>query len=243
MKLRPFFSYYGGKWRDAPRLYPPPVHRVIVEPFAGSAGYAVRHYDRQVVLVEKSRELAAIWRFLIHEAEPGYLLSLPDLKPGQTIDDIEVPEVVRLLVGMWLNRGAAAPKRSPSSWMRSGVRPGSFWGPRVREVLASQVPHIRHWRVIEGDYTDAPDINATWFIDPPYQQAGRHYPHGSDGLDFPALGQWCGERKGQVIVCEATGADWLPFEHAADTKTPRKGKRSQEDIWLGGVQREQMTLL
>ena len=36
-KLKPFFTYYGGKYRAAPK-YPEPVHGSIVEPFAGSAG-------------------------------------------------------------------------------------------------------------------------------------------------------------------------------------------------------------
>ena len=33
------FYFYGGKRRLA-RYYPQPQHRVIVEPFAGSAAYA-----------------------------------------------------------------------------------------------------------------------------------------------------------------------------------------------------------
>lgn len=49
VRLRPFFSYFGGKWRDTPRL-PAPKHPTIIEPFAGSAGYALRHYTRDVVL-------------------------------------------------------------------------------------------------------------------------------------------------------------------------------------------------
>jgi hypothetical protein len=37
--LKPFFNYYGGKWRVA-RRYAPPEHDLIIEPFAGAAGYA-----------------------------------------------------------------------------------------------------------------------------------------------------------------------------------------------------------
>lgn len=39
--LKPFWRYYGGKYRAAPR-YPVPLHRTIVEPFAGAAGYSLR---------------------------------------------------------------------------------------------------------------------------------------------------------------------------------------------------------
>ena len=49
--LRPFWAYYGGKWRAAPR-YPRPMHDTIIEPFAGAAGYSLRYPDRNVVLVE-----------------------------------------------------------------------------------------------------------------------------------------------------------------------------------------------
>lgn len=34
MTLKPFWRYYGGKWRAAPS-YPAPLHNTIVEPFAG----------------------------------------------------------------------------------------------------------------------------------------------------------------------------------------------------------------
>ena len=64
--LRPFFGYYGGKWRDTPRLYPPPEHNTIVEPFAGSAGYSLR-FPRtpRVILYEKDPIVAGVWQYLI----------------------------------------------------------------------------------------------------------------------------------------------------------------------------------
>src|SRR5690606_30076826 len=33
--LRPFFGFYGGKWRDTLKLYPRPEYDVVIEPFAG----------------------------------------------------------------------------------------------------------------------------------------------------------------------------------------------------------------
>jgi len=41
--LRPFWCYFGGKWRAAPH-YPAPMHPTIVEPFAGAAVGAGTHY-------------------------------------------------------------------------------------------------------------------------------------------------------------------------------------------------------
>ena len=228
---RPFFGFYGGKWRDTPKHYPTPVHDTIVEPFAGSAGYSLRYYDRRVVLCEIDPVIAGTWTFLTR-ASAAEIRAIPDLDHDQTVDDLEVCEEARWLVGFWLNRGASAPRKSPSRWMRDGIRPGSFWGERVRETIASQVDLIRHWEVHNVSYEECPVSGmATWFVDPPYQSAGRHYRHGSDCIDFEALGAWCQSRAGQVIVCENEGADWLDFEPLADVKTTRRASRSREVIW------------
>lgn len=230
--LRPFFGYYGGKWRDTPKHYPPPVHDTIIEPFAGSAGYALRYPSRNVILCEIDPVLAAVWRYLI-DVKPKEILAISDLEPDGSVDDLPVCQEAKWLVGLWLNRGAASPRKSPSKWMRDGVRPGSFWGPRVRQTIASQVDSIGHWDIINGSYTECPTPGkATWFVDPPYQEAGKHYRFGSDQIDYPALGKWCKALRGQVIVCENEGATWLSFRELADVKTTRAARRSKEVIWL-----------
>lgn len=223
--LRPFFSFYGGKWRDA-RRYPPPRHGHIIEPFAGSAGYSVRHHDRAVTLVDADPVIAGVWRYLIC-VKPAELLSLP--LTFEHVDDVQGPQEARWLIGFWLNRAPSLPRCAPSSWMRSGIRPGSFWGEAVRARLAWQVEHIRHWQVIEGNYPEAGDPEATWFVDPPYQVQGRHYRKRVD--DYAALATWCRQRRGQVIVCEQEGADWLPFRPLHSAKTARRGRRSAEAVW------------
>jgi hypothetical protein len=234
VSLRPFFSYYGGKWRDALR-YPAPMHGTVVEPFAGSAGYALRYPDRRVVLCDADPVVCAVWDYLTR-VSPVEVLALPDLPAGGTVADLPISQEARWLVGFWLNRGAAAPRQSASRWMREGERPGSFWGDRVRRTIASQVDAIRHWRVRHCDCREAPVTGpATWFIDPPYRAAGRYYRHGSEDIDFGALGEWCRGLPGQVIVCENEGADWLPFQPLGDTKTTRAGRRSREAVWLSGV--------
>jgi hypothetical protein len=92
----------------------------------------------------------------------------------------------------------------------------AYTRPHIRERIASQLPAIGHWQATQGDYRAIDDIEATWFIDPPYQLYGATYPCGSRGLDYTALAEWCRTRRGQVIVCEGQGARWLPFEHFAD---------------------------
>lgn len=93
--------------------------------------------------------------------------------------------------------------------------------------IAGRLPEAkRKVTIIHGDYTQAGDDEATWFIDPPYQvngsgSAGTWFPQGmgyckrehctSADLDFAALAHWCWSRRGQVMVCEQKGADWLPF--------------------------------
>lgn len=222
--LRPFFSYFGGKWTLAPR-YPAPEHDTIVEPFAGSAGYATRYPDRDVIRVERAPEIAALWRWLIR-VSADEVLSLP-LDPADAIDLAEQP---RALIGFWCARCRTRPARTTnSSWLRSGRWSASFWGEYARQRIAEQVTRIRHWRVIEGDYSAAPDVRATWFIDPPYIGARNNYLARVD--DHDALGSWCRERRGLAIVCEQQGADWLAFQRFRTAKSIARGHYN-EVVWI-----------
>lgn len=237
--LKPFWRYFGGKWRAAPH-YPKPLLDTIVEPFAGAAGYSLRYPERKVILVEKYAVIAEIWRYLIGVKE-SEVRAIPcvdavgDLPPW-------VPQPARDLVGFTLNDAVVAPCKTLSAGLRSLRDKGPSgaiygWSERARERVASQVGAIRHWRVIEGDYSDAPNCAATWFIDPPYHRSGTHYVHGSRSIDFAQLGVWCRTREGQPIVCEQAGADWLPFApfrsiKASDMNRTTAGV-SHEVIWTG----------
>ena len=214
--LRPFFTYYGGKHRAAPS-YPPPRHRRIVEPFAGSAGYSVRHCSNDIELHDLSSDIARTWGYLL-ASQSEDVLSLPDITEGETVE--KAPENARPLIGWWLNKATTYPGKSPSRWMRlwqqgdprQAGRPCQFWGGGIRNRIAAQLSAIRHWSFTQGSYEDIDTTQpATWFIDPPYQQAGRCYRHGSSSIDYAALGKWCRSLPGRVIVCEQEGADWLPF--------------------------------
>jgi len=226
--LAPFFSFYGSKWRYGSIDYPLPKYRTIIEPFAGSAGYSTRFHHHDVILCDKDPIIAGLWDYLIRTSS-SEILSLPDVPLDGSIADINVCQEARWLIGFWLNRGASQPRQLPSSWMRSEIRPQSFWGPHIRQRIAAQVVHIRHWRVYNCTFEDCRFQGpATWFIDPPYQLQGRHYRH-SD-IDYDYLAAWCQSRSGQAIVCEGHGANWLPFEEIGARKTTRR-RKSKEMLW------------
>ncbi|TXH56519.1 MAG: hypothetical protein E6Q97_06195 [Desulfurellales bacterium] len=229
--LRPFFSFYGGKWRDALKHYPAPNRDTIVEPFAGSAGYSTRYASARIQLFDIDPIIVGVWDYLIHVSELEFG-RLPNVQPQQSVDDLNIPQEARWLIGFWMNKGTSSPRKTPSAWMRSGIRPGSFWGNRVRLTIKNQLASIRHWKIKQSDYQTIERIDATWFVDPPYQDAGKHYRFGANRIDFAKLGQWCQVLPGQVIVCENEGATWLPFVNIASTKTARKGHRSKEAYWL-----------
>lgn len=254
----PLFSFFGSKWRLAP-FYPTPVHRTLIEPFAGSACYATRYHTRDVVLVERDPVVASVWRFLL-QATRLDVLELPDLEPEQDVASLRIPDGAKALIGFWLNAAHTHPARRPSRWMRI-YSPGGesdngslFWSERVRERIADALPKIRHWTLIEGDYSSAPDVRATWFVDPPYsvsrnarysgraspdlRPVGDRYRCKASNIDFEKLGAWCREREGQTIVCEGQGATWLPFRRfsrSARMVPARPGvKPVGEAVWIAG---------
>lgn len=226
--LRPFWRYYGGKYRAAPR-YPRPMLDTIVEPFAGAAGYATRYAAHNVILIEKYQVIAEIWRYLIG-VSASEILRIP--ANVQHVDDLPlwVPQPARDLIGWWLNAATVSPRKQLSVGRKRLALTGrkfEGWTEATRARVASQVDHIRHWQIIEGDYTNAPDIAATWFIDPPYNNRAGSYYVESD-VDYAKLARWCRGRSGQLIVCENEGATWLPFKYFATLKAGVNGKGSRE---------------
>ena len=226
IELRPFFPYYGSKWNTA-RYYPKPAHVLVVEPFAGSAGYATFYDAPRAILIDADPIIAGLWKYLLR-VTPAEVLALPELPEiGESVDDHPLPDEAKWLIGFWLNRGSAQPKKSRTAYSARTDKSQLNWGRRAKERIASQLDGIRNWAVECSPYTSAPVVEATWFIDPPYGDKGKFYRY--PFTEFDALGEWCRRQRGQVIACENVGATWLPF-HALGSFKSTKG-RSEEAVW------------
>lgn len=210
-RLQSFWLYYGSKCQLAPH-YPWPQHKTIVEPFAGSAGYSMRHYSKEVILIEKNPVVASVWQFLINTT-PQEVRSIPSVESVLDLPNGLHPGA-KALIGFNMGYGKSMPSNKLSSGARTNLKTGRSnigWNEKKKDIVAEQIQYIKHWQIIEGDYADA-DINttATWFVDPPYNgPAGKTYPY--NGVNYSKLGEWCQSLSGQVIVCEQEGARWLPF--------------------------------
>lgn len=209
------FNYYGSKYFLA-RYYPEPQHDLIIENFAGAAHYSLRHWKNRVLLIDCRPQIVGIWKYL-QAASEEEILNLPVFQQGEEIRH-PVPEA-RDLIALGQNRGTAKPARVAGKFCRE-------WANK-RRIIAESLYKIRHWEVRLGDYRDAGDLEATWFMDPPYVNGGAAY--GCTPLDYDQLAAYARSRKGQVIVCEGDGATWLPFRHFRKSKT-LTGRRS-EVIW------------
>jgi len=222
------FSYYGSKNKIA-KLYPLPKYDLIIEPFAGAAWYSVLHRNKNVLLNEKYEVIYSIWNWLINEASSELILKHKDFFVGQDISQIDLDKAHKDLIGFCINRGSIAPKSIVQKWSCQ-VTSNPNWASTTSfslERIAKLLPEIKHWKAQFGDYKNLPDIEATWFIDPPYQFGGEHYS--VNGIDYSELAEWCKARKGQVIVCENTKADWLPFTALAEIQGQRS--KTVEAVW------------
>jgi 16S rRNA G966 N2-methylase RsmD len=220
--LRPLFSFFGAKW-FASAHYPKPEFDTLVEPFAGSACYSLRHYSRKVILTEADPKVYGVWDFLLR-ASPREVLRLPIVDSTEGLD---IPQEAKWFIGFWLHRGKSRPGTRRSAWARSDPGNSCYWSPEARWRVATSLHLIRHWEVRLGSYHDIPQtLKATWFVDPPYQKAGREYTY--NDIDYSHLSRWCRGLRGQAIVCEQEGADWLPFSPFREVKScnglKRRGK-------------------
>lgn len=199
------FRYFGSKARLAP-TYQSPKYDLIVEPFAGAAGYSMywlqERSDLRCELIDCDPLVVEMWTHLF-SMDPTELWHHPDPVQGERTDDITY--LIATAGAFEWQTFAKHRSVKVTEWMARDF-------PGRKQICANTLARVRgRVDVRVGDYTDAPDVAATWFIDPPYQLDGSWYDSGN-ALDFPAIGEWAQTRRGQTIVCESQGATWMPFK-------------------------------
>jgi len=213
-------TYYYGRKKQIVKYYPSPNYDTIVEPFAGSAAYSLDqdNWKKRILLIEKDEKVANIWNWLINEASVEDIKKLPNLQTGEKSS--EFLHIIHAVTKMAFHFKTI--KVTPvlaRNWEIS------------KRVFAANLHKIKHWKIINGDYSEAPDITATWFIDPPYQgESGMGYRYSSQLLDYKQLSEWALKRQGEIIFCEGQNADYLPFKPLSKLKSVA-GKVSQEMIF------------
>lgn len=214
------FSYYGSKasitWR-----YPKPEHKLIIEPFAGSAKYSCLWYTHDVMLFDVDPRIVRTWKYLI-SASSQDIMKLPLMPKGTKIDSLDVSDDAKIFLGYMISAAPSVPMKTASE--------KTNWTTFKRQEIATMVPKVKHWQVYKAYFARSPDIEATWFIDPPYQVMGQHYQYKLMPYVYPEIAQFARTRQGQVIVCENMGANWLPFSPLV-TIGGQKNNNRTEAIW------------
>ena len=212
------FYYFGRKGRLAGK-YPAPIYDCVIEPFAGSAAYSLYWKPEHALLMERDARVVRLWHRLIDQGVAGLRAAAPPTLGERTND-------LWYLTAMASKDSLSVREYKVSNWAIESWELARKLAIRNHEV-ASRFDYA------EGDYRDLPDDEATWFIDPPYQHIKRGYKFNRDTIDYDDLAEFCRSRKGQVIVCEQEGADWLPFRPLAVQQNVQSTGRSHEMIWTG----------
>jgi len=212
------WSYYGGKGRIVSK-YPEPQHNTIVEPFAGSAKYSLHYWERDIILCDKYEVVCKLWKWL-QQCSKQDILSIRQLSEGESVDDFQwCCEEEKWLIGFLIGAGDARPRKKASPWRTTG-RP--YYQKQQLSKIANNLHKIKHWKILHCGYDELPNIRATWFIDPPYQDGGHRYKFGNKHIDYNNLREFCLGRKGQVIVCERNTASWMGFKPLTVSQGVRK---------------------
>lgn len=222
------WPYYGRKMKVL-KYYPEPKHDKIIEPFAGTAPYSLKYWKKEIILIDRYEIIIDLWKYL-QNASPKDILSLPKIKLGDDIRTYKISEIEKSFMGFCINHGIIRPANIVSYF---GYNYNGNWWENKKKRIAEDLYKIKHWKFICGNYTEVKNYKATWFIDPPYQYSKKKYPYNIINYNF--LSNWCKKRKGQVIVCESNGANWLPFSLLTDNlKTGQTHKKQKELVWIKG---------
>jgi site-specific DNA-adenine methylase len=237
----PLFKWFGSKWLSSKTL-PAPKYDTIIEPFAGGAGYSLRHCERIVILAETDPHISALWPWLINEATEHDVREIPlNLPEGTDIRTLGLSSGQALLLKSWQRTNNVGSCWTISPW---GNKPGQ-WTANTRARVAEEIDAVKHWSFLNVNGCELlhriSTDPATWFIDPPYQFNYQY--RNTTPIDYNALASRVRKLDGQVIVCEAlcqkTDArpTWLPFVDFGSRITSRRKTEnhhhSRELIYVG----------
>jgi site-specific DNA-adenine methylase len=205
--MRTAFSYYGGKGILA-KKYPVPIHKRIVEPFAGGAAYSLRYYRHDVVLIELNKKVVDAWNF-IKNPDFDQLAKIPvHIDPGTKISDfLPVDPGFEFILRAAANVGTGGQNKKMETVTSIGAR--HFFNNTVKKIKF-WTGRIQHWKIIHGNFDEFRYKESTYFIDPPYQnKAGRMYKFSSDLIDFERLKKYVASLSGQIIIAENSESKWI----------------------------------
>lgn len=183
------------------------------------------YYDRQVTLVEKYEVVARIWKWL-QQCSKNDILKLPHkLEVGSNIRNMKFDCIEQQwLYGFIIGKGLERPRFKVPD--RVAVCRPNHINYHLNNI-ADNLHKIKHWNIIHGSYDELQNVEATWFIDSPYQHGG--YIYIENKIDYPELAKWSESRNGQIIVCENTKADWMDFKPMIQMKGSTH--KTTEAIW------------
>ena len=226
------FYYYGAK-NTLAKYYQKPYYNTIVEPFAGSAAYSMFHLQNNnnlnCILVEKDIRVYNLWKYLLTSS-------------AKDINEYPVPNIGDKTSDFLIMTCAASNSISKCKTLTYTDRIARVFEIQKKRLL--KLHNIKdRIKIYNTDYTEVDNIEATWFIDPPYQvnnlsnpktvfSNGNGYSKGcdSDSLDFTKLSDFSKDRLGQVIVCEKEGANWMDFKFLRRSKSSLN-KNYNEVVW------------
>ena len=171
---------YYGSKAKLAKYYPKPTYPLVIEPFAGAAWYSIVNKSKLTYLLDINPTIAGLWKWDF--------------------------------LGFSINRGTASPRNIVQKWSAQ-VTSRPTWASTTRFAIdraISLLPLIKNWTITQESYERSFLVEATWFIDPPYQHGGNHYKFAD--IDYIELAKWVSNLKGQVIVCGSIMDTWLPFE-------------------------------
>lgn len=213
------FYYYGRK-KQLAKHYPNPNYDTIIEPFAGSAAYSLYgdNWKKNVILVEKDKRIFDIWDWLINSATESEISKFKKLSVGERSS--EFLHIIH----------AATKMAFKYKTIKTTAVLARNWEISIR-VMQENLHKVKHWKIYNKDYSEIENIEATWFIDPPYKgEPGMGYAYGSNLINYDDLAAWVNNRRGQIICCEGVNGDYLPFS-LLKPLTGVAGKVSVEKIY------------